>query len=145
MKNIATTNYEYIINPANEPIAATSISNTATTNIIVGDLRVTKETNKTYATIDDIVSYSVVVVNIGNTVAKFVNFRDIIQTGLTFVADSLTINGVNKLVVNPYERFTLGDIYPGDSVVVRFDTKVTTVPSPSLITNIANIVFSLQY
>ena len=142
IRNTATTNYKYIVNPANEPIATASTSNTIATNIIVGKLSVTKETNKTYATIDDIVSYSVLVVNTGNTIANYVNFRDIIKTGLTFVKDSLTINGVSKIGFDPYQSFTLGNMLPGDSAIVKFDTKVTTIPSPSLITNIANIVFS---
>lgn len=144
IRNNATVNYKYNINPDNEPVATTITSNTVSTNIKVGKLNVTKETNKAYATIDDTVSYTITMVNTGNTDASYVNFRDIIPSGLTFVKDSVKINGVSKPGFDPYQSFTLGNIVTGDSVIVRFDTKVTSVPSPSLVTNIANIVFSYK-
>jgi len=142
--NTGVVNYKYNINPNNEPISLTASSNTVTTNINVGMLNVTKETNKAYVTIDDIVSYTVTIVNAGNVDANFVNFRDIIPLGLTFVANSVKINDQSKPGFDPYQSFTLGNIASSNSVLVKFDTKVTSVPTPSLVTNKANIVFSYK-
>jgi uncharacterized repeat protein (TIGR01451 family) len=144
LKNNATVIFKYNINPSNEPVIATTTSNTVTTNIKVGALSVTKETNKTYASIDDTVSYTITVVNTGNTNADYINFRDVIPYGLTFVKNSVKINGVTKPGFDPYQSFTLGTIVAGSSAIVNFDTTVTLIPSPSLITNTANIVFSYK-
>ena len=144
LRNTATANYNYIIDPANQPISTSSTSNTTSTTINLGRLSVTKETNKTYATIDDTVSYTVTIINTGNIDANFVNFRDVVPDGLTFVIDSVTINGVSRTGIYPNQSFTLGNISPGESSIVKFDTKVTSVPTPSLISNTANIVFSYK-
>lgn len=144
IRNTASTTYNYIINPNNPPVSTSSTSNTVATDIIVGKLAVNKAVNKAYATIDDIVSYTVTVSNIGNTDAKFVNFRDVIPMGLTFIPNTVSINGVIQPGFNPYQSFTLGTMTPGTSNIVKFDTKVTSIPNPSLVTNISNIVFSYK-
>lgn len=142
--NNATANYSYYVNPSNPVINTSSTSNTVSTQINVGTLSVTKSTSKDYATIDDIVSYIITIVNTGNVVASTVNFRDVVPSGLNFVTDSVKINGVSQPGLNPYQSFTLGNILPGDSVVVRFDTIVTSLPTPSLVTNIANVIFNYK-
>jgi uncharacterized repeat protein (TIGR01451 family) len=143
-KNSAAVNYKYTVDPNNEPIATAAKSNTVTTNIRLGALTVTKETNKAYATIDETVSYTVNIINTGNADAFYVNFRDVIPFGLTFVKDSVKVNGDSKPGLDPYQSFTLGNILAGGSVIVSFDTTVTSIPSPSLITNTANIVYSFK-
>ncbi|MEG0671712.1 hypothetical protein [Clostridium sp.] len=144
ISNNSTVNYSYIINPSNQPVAATSTSNTVTTTINLGSLTVTKTTNKAYATINDIVSYTVVVANTGNVNASFVNFRDVVPNGLTFIANSVIINGEASPGYDPYQSFTLGTLVPGASMVVNFNARVTSVPNPSLVINTANIVFSYK-
>lgn len=145
LKNTATIKYEYVVDPNKKASdEGTTTSNLVTTTINLGKLNVTKEINKAYATIDDIVSYTVTIVNAGNTNAENVNFRDVIPLGLAFIKDSVKVNGVSKPGFDPYQSFTLGTIELGDSVAVKFDTTVTSIPSPSLITNKANIVFSYK-
>ncbi len=89
-------------------------------------------------------TYTVSVANTGNTLAKNVNFRDVIPAGLTFVQGSVTINGTSYTGYNPYNSFTLGNIVSGDTVVVTFEAIVTSVPNPSLVTNTANLTFSYR-
>jgi uncharacterized repeat protein (TIGR01451 family) len=144
INNNATVDYKYYIDPVNPPIILQATSNTVSTVINVGSLTATKAVSKAYATIDDLVSYTITILNTGNTLAKNVNFRDVIPTGLTFVTGSVTINDVSYPNLNPYSSFTLGNIIAGDTVVVKFDTIVTSVPSPSLVSNTANITFSYR-
>ena len=139
--NYATGSYKYYVNPANPPIVNEGSTNTVTTVINVGLLTVTKAVNKAYATIDDLVTYTVSVNNTGNTVAKNVNFRDVIPNGLTFVQGSVTINGISYPAYDPYVSFSLGNIISGDIVVVKFDATVTSLPTPSLVSNTANISY----
>ncbi|WP_252234457.1 hypothetical protein [Clostridium sp. ZS1] len=140
--NYATGSYKYYVDPSNPPIYVEGNTNTVTTAINVGLLTATKSVSKAYATIDDVLTYTVSVFNTGNTVDKNVNFRDVIPNGLTFVAGSVTINGISYPSYNPYSSFSLGNIISGDIVVVKFDTIVTSLPNPSLISNTAALTFS---
>lgn len=142
--NAASIDYAYKINPNNPAILATKISNTVQTRINVGKLSAQKEVSLAYATIGDKVTYTITVVNQGNVDTTNVNFRDVIQTGLTFVTDSVTINGVSKPGYDPYESFSLANIISGDSLVVKFDTLVTSVPTPSLVSNTANLTYGYK-
>ncbi|BBK76792.1 MULTISPECIES: DUF11 domain-containing protein [Clostridium] len=142
--NFATIDYKYYIDPLNQPVVVEGRTNTVSTKINLGSLTPTKSVNKAYATIDDLVTYTVSVANTGNTLAKNVNFRDVIPSGLTFIQGSVTINGTSYTGYNPYNSFTLGNIISGDTVVVTFEAIVTSVPNPSLVTNTANLTFSYR-
>ena len=142
--NFATIDYKYYIDPSNPPVVVEGRTNTVSTKINLGSLTPTKSVNKAYATIDDLVTYTVSVANTGNTLAKNVNFRDVIPAGLTFVQGSVKINGTSYTGYNPYNSFTLGNIVSGDTVVVTFEAIVTSVPNPSLVTNTANLTFSYR-
>lgn len=139
--NSSTVNYNFKIDPDKTPVSKQSISNTVSTVINLGSLSATKSVSKSYATIGDVLTYTINILNNGNIIAKNVNFRDVIPTGLNFVTDSVTINGVSKPGFNPYSSFTLGDIISGDTVVVKFDATVSSLPSPSLVNNTANLTF----
>ncbi|CEH32906.1 DUF7507 domain-containing protein [Romboutsia lituseburensis] len=139
--NHATGSYKYYVDPANQPVVKEGTTNTVTTIINVGSLTATKSVSKAYATIDDVLTYTVNVVNTGNTLAKNVNFRDVIPNGLTFVNGSVTINGVNYPTYDPYSSFSLGNIVSGDTVIVKFNAAVTSLPVPSLVSNTANLSF----
>ena len=142
--NFATDNYKYYIAPSNPPIVKEGQSNTVQTVINVGKIVPTKSVSKAYATIGDVLTYTVNLFNAGNTIANNVNFRDVLPNGLTFVTGSVKINSVSYPNANPYNSFTLGNIISGDTVTVTFDATVTTLPTPSLVSNAANITFSYR-
>ncbi|MBN1071663.1 DUF11 domain-containing protein [Clostridium botulinum] len=140
--NTGSVSYSYYIDPNGNPVSSLATSNTVATTINKGSLSVTKEVDKAYATIGDKISYTVSIINTGNVNASAINFRDVIPNGLTFVTNSVKINGVNYQGYNPYQSFSLGLLLPGDSVIVKFDATVTSLPNPSLVYNTANVVFS---
>lgn len=142
--NNSIINYNYKINPDQSPVSKQSTSNTVSTIINVGLLNATKSVSKSYATIGDVLTYTINILNDGNVTAKNVNFRDVIPNGLTFVTDSVTINGISHSGYNPYASFSLGDIISGDTVVVKFDATVTSLPNPSLVSNTANLTFAYR-
>ncbi|MCU9814245.1 hypothetical protein [Paraclostridium sp. AKS73] len=139
--NNSSVNYNFKIDPDKTPVSKQSTSNIVSTVINVGSLSATKSVSKSYATIGDVLTYTINILNNGNVTAKNINFRDVIPTGLTFVTDSVTINDVSKPGYNPYSSFSLGDIIAGDTVVVKFDVTVSSLPSPSLVSNTANLTF----
>lgn len=142
--NFAAISYKYYVDQLNPQIVKEAQSNTVKTVINVGNLQVTKAVSKSYATIDDLITYTVTIFNAGNTLAKNVNFRDVIATGLTFVTGSVKINNISYTALDPYASFTLGNIISGDTVTVSFDAKVTSLPNPSLVSNTANITFAYR-
>lgn len=140
--NAASVSYQYISNPSSAPVTASAVSNAVQTIINVGKLTVVKAVDKAYATVGDTITYTVDITNSGTVNASAVNFRDVIKAGLTFVAGSVTINGTSYPSYNPYDSFTLGTITSGQSVQVKFNANVTSIPSPNVVSNTANIVFS---
>ncbi|MCG7407078.1 hypothetical protein MH117_06585 [Paenibacillus sp. ACRRX] len=144
LANTATVRYLYSSNPSKPPVNAATVSNTVTTTINVGLVAVTKSVSQAYATIGDVLTYSVQISNTGNTNATAVNFRDVIPNGLLFVPDSVTINGVLKPGYDPYQSFSLGTLTPGSSSIVQFQATVVSVPVPSLVSNIAQVTFTYR-
>ena len=140
--NYATVNFSYYVNPNNPFINTSAISNTVQTQVNLGKLTISKAVNLAYATLNDTIIYTVTVNNTGNIPAAFVNFRDVIPTGLSFIQNSVTINGLPQPGYDPFESFTLGTIIAGDSVVVSFRATVTSVPNSSLIVNTATVTFT---
>lgn len=142
--NYASGQYKYYIDPANQPVVVEGITNTVTTVVNVGSLSATKSVSKAYATIGDVLTYTVNILNNGNVLAKNVNFRDVIPNGLTFVDGSVTINNVAYPSYNPYASFTIGNIVSGDSAVVKFEATVTSLPTLSLVSNTAELTFAYR-
>lgn len=62
---------------------------------------------------------------------------NLIKVCLTFIQNSVTINGIPQPGFDPFASFTLGSLQSGDSAIVVFKATVTQVPSPSLISNTA--------
>ncbi|EDT76997.1 DUF11 domain-containing protein [Clostridium butyricum] len=142
--NASTVNYSYYINPNNPYINTSATSNTVQTQINIGTMTVTKAVNLAYATINDIIVYTVTVANTGNVPETNINFRDVIPSGLTFIQNSVTINGVAQTGFDPFASFTLGSIQPGGSSIIIFKATVTSVPSPSLISNTASLTYTYR-
>lgn len=141
ISNFATSSFKYYVDPNNPPILKEAQTNTVKTTINVGKIISTKTVSKTYATINDVLTYTINIFNSGNTVAKNINFRDVLPSGINFVTGSVKINGVSYPSANPFDSFTLGNIISGDTMVVTFDAKVTSLANPSLVSNTATIIF----
>ncbi|MGL5378611.1 DUF7507 domain-containing protein [Clostridium sp.] len=144
IKNFAKIDYSYYVDPTKPIIDTSTTSNTVQTQINVGNITLNKTVNLNYATINDVIIYTITVNNTGNVDALYVNFRDIVKDGLTFVNNSVSIDGISKPGFSPFDSFTLGTIKAGDSVVVKFKATVTSVPTPTTILNIANATFSYK-
>lgn len=142
--NHANVNFKYYVNPSNLPVIVENITNTVLTQINVGSLTTTKAVSKAYATLNDILSYTITIANTGSTLAKYVNFRDVLPIGLTFQTGSVTINGISYPAYDPYASFSLGNITAGTTVIIKFDARVTSLPTPSLVSNTANITFAYR-
>lgn len=141
--NKSLTEYEYKINPADPTPSTNNIeSNETATPLAIGELSVTKSVDKSYATIGDILTYTVVLNNIGNLLLSDIVFTDIIPVGGTFVTGSVVVNGTPQPTYNPNTGFNLGSLLILGSITVTFQVEVTSLPDPNTLANQATSTFN---
>ncbi|MGX8850335.1 DUF7507 domain-containing protein [Amedibacillus sp. YH-ame10] len=135
--NTATTSFTYTVNPAQPDGASGSeASNSVTTQINHAEVIATKTVDKAYADVNDILLYTITLQNIGNVAASSVTLKDVIPTGTTYVAGSLT--GATGTLPNLTLNAPIG---AGESAVVSFQVKVTSVPQTNPIQNVADVQY----
>lgn len=139
--NEARTDYEYRFSSDYPIIKETIFSNKVITNIISEKLDSKKCTNKLFATLFDVLTYTIYLTNIGDIIVHNVYFQDLIQCSLEFVENSLTINGVNMFGKNPKEPIRVGDILPGETIIIQFKTIVINIKNLKCIKNYGTIYF----
>lgn len=111
-----------------------SNSNTITTPVYQAAIGINKLASETNATLGDQISYTLVVTNNG-TIATQVNITDTIPSGLTFIPDSVTVNGTARPGASPLTGIALGSLLPGATSTIVFRTSLTTLPSPPTLEN----------
>ena len=76
-------------------------SNTVQTTINNATITATKSTDKQFANVNDIITYTTTLTNSGNTLASNVVFTDVIPNGASFIPNSVTVNGNTFPNTNP--------------------------------------------
>lgn len=102
----------------------TENSNVYNMEIANGDLLIEKTSNKTILVKGQIVTYQNVLTNTGNLNTTKMTFKDKLPSGLSFVEGSVKINGVSKPSFNPNDGFSVNNLYPNDSLTIKFDAKL---------------------
>lgn len=108
--NQASVNYKFTNNTGT--FDSISKSNIVTTQVKVGKLQTVKSANRTIATIDDSIMYTIVITNTGNVTVNNVIFTDNIPNGTIFDVGSVTVDG-NAVSGNPITGIPLGNIPAG--------------------------------
>ena len=101
-----------------------------------------KTVDKDYATINDVLTYTVTIANNGNTDVENVVFFDTIPNATTFINNSLVVNGVTLPGENPNPPTgaSIGTIPSGSVSTIVFKVTVNTIPSPNSIPNTASLI-----
>lgn len=99
-------------------------TNTVSFAVISTNLSVTKSVDKTYAIAGDNLHYTSIVENKGSQKVENIIFKDILQSGITFVDGSVKIDGTSYPSYNPITGFSLADLDAGGSRTVEFDVTV---------------------
>lgn len=130
--NQATTSFTYTVDPANPNGASGSEdSNTVSTQVNHAEIIAMKVVDKAYADLNDILSYTITLENIGNVTASNVILNDVIPTGTTYVANSLV--GATGTLPNITLNAPIG---AGATSTITFQVKVTSVPNNNPISNV---------
>ncbi|MGL4849983.1 MAG: hypothetical protein ACRC28_13865, partial [Clostridium sp.] len=146
--NASTTEYNYIVDPSN-PNGV--IKNTQSNNVdmVVRDPDIKannntfiKSVNKDYAVVDETVTYTLVIKNMGNARATNILVTDTIPTYTSFVQDSVYINGIQSLGTNPSQGISIATIDPGEILTITFDVLVNSIPPSNSIPNSAKLKYN---
>lgn len=134
--NVARADYEFF--PfAGYPAEGFSFSNQVQVNIVSEGVSVVKSVNKTTAKKGDILHYTTVVTNTGETAKNDLKFFDPVPAGTEFADGSVKINGAAYPAYNPQTGFDLPNLPAGQSVTVEFDVKAVEVKT---VINVSNVV-----
>ncbi|MET3942563.1 putative repeat protein (TIGR01451 family) [Paenibacillus sp. PvP094] len=120
-----------------------SNSNSITTPVYQPIIAINKSASQTNATLGDQLAYTLVVTNSGNIAAQ-VTVTDTIPTGLTFVPNSVTVNGTARPGTSPLTGITLGSLSPGATATVVFRATLNTLPSPPTLENQGTATYTYQ-
>lgn len=141
LTNNGTVNYTYQP-PDGRTLSGSAVSNTTDIQASAPNVVVSKMVNRQYAAIGDILIYSLDILNNSVVQVNNVVLNDALPSGATFVAGSVTLDGVAKPTADPTIGYTLGSLNPGVSKNVVFQATVTSVPNPPQIENHASVSFT---
>lgn len=104
-------------------------------------LKIEKKVDKTYAMLDEVITYSFLITNSGTTRAETVTLQDILPSGLTLVDGSIRIDGVPYTGTLPV---TFGPLNVQTTAVVTFSVKAETLPAINPVFNIARVGYTFM-
>lgn len=146
LTNTGDITYEYTVNPNEPPVQKETTSNEV--EVIVRDAQIDnidggliKVVDKEYAQLNDILTYTITVLNTGNVEAFNILLTDTIPNGTQFIPESVVVDGVSQPSDNPQMGIFIPTLQPNDPVIIRFKVEVTSIPDDNRVENIANVSY----
>ncbi|HGG0587333.1 TPA: cell surface protein, partial [Bacillus cereus] len=143
LNNNAITTFNYIVNPNNVPVTNTTTTNTVTTTVQNDNVIAIKSVDVTNALPAQTLTYTITIMNSGNVTIEDLLVIDTIPIDTTFVAGSVTINGINQPNENPENGITLGNLAPNDSVIITFQVTISSSTLQPTINNDATVSYTV--
>ncbi|PFI22784.1 DUF7507 domain-containing protein [Bacillus cereus] len=134
--------YSYTVDPSGAPITTSTSTNIVTNPVLDAMLTMVKSVDQTLVTLGDTITYTTILTNKGNTNATNITFTDLIPDGTTFITDSVTINGITQIGLNPNTGITIGSIAPNSSISIAFQVTATSTPVQNPIANSATASYT---
>ena len=129
--------YSYTVDPNGTPITTSTSTNIVTNPVLDAMITMVKSVDQTIVTLGDTITYTTILTNNGNTNATNITFTDLIPDGTTFITDSVTIDGITQIGLNPNTGITIGLIAPNSSISIAFQVTATSTPAQNPIANSA--------
>ncbi|WP_342570795.1 hypothetical protein MKY85_22535 [Paenibacillus sp. FSL R5-0749] len=107
------------------------------------NVSINKTANRPDALPGDIITYSILIRNNNRSLISSVVLTDPVPQGTSLVTGSVVVNGVAAPLGNPATGINLGIIPPGGTAVLSFQVRVNANTTLSLITNQANLRYTL--
>lgn len=141
LSNFATASFTFTP-PDGRTLTGSATSNTLTFPVSAPNVAVVKSTASTAAAVNDTVTYSVLITNSGIAPVSNIQFSDPIPAGSSFVAGSVTVNGVVQPTANPAGGVALGTLAPGANATVTFNIRVNEIPPGGQLSNRSTVSFT---
>ncbi|MCU5375654.1 cell surface protein [Bacillus cereus] len=139
--NQSSTTFQYTYDPSKPTVMQMVASNTVQTTINNATITSAKSTDKQFANVNDIITYTTTLTNIGNILASSIVFTDAIPSGTSFIPNSVTVNGTTLSNTNPANGIAIDPINPNTNTIISFQVIVNSIPSPNPIPNQSNTTY----
>ena len=103
-----------------------------------------KSADKTFVQEGETAQYTVVITNNSQTNLLSLFFTDNMSSGATYVAGSVTVNGVSQPTYDPDAGFPLPDLNVGQSVTVSYAMRANNPVTQTPVTNFATLDYSVD-
>lgn len=143
LNNNAITTFNYIVNPNNVPVTNTTTTNTVKTTVQNDNVIAIKSVDVTNALPGQTLTYTITITNSGNVTIEDLLAIDAVPIDTTFVAGSVTINGINQPNENPENGITLGNLAPNEFVIITFQVTISSSTLQSTINNDASVSYTV--
>lgn len=141
--NTANVSYDAATNGNGDIIRNTIYSNTANLEILINraDVIIEKLTDKDFAKVGDILTYTLNLQNVGNVSADNVILTDFLPAGVSYVAGSLVITVPYTGTLTSGLMLT-NPIAAAQMVSLSFKVKVDSIPNPNPVCNQATAEYT---
>ncbi|WP_141500044.1 beta strand repeat-containing protein [Paenibacillus luteus] len=140
LNNQGTVAYTYQP-PDGRILNGSTPSNIVTIQNVFSDINLVKLVYDPIGSIGDKITFVVTATNTGTETATSIIVRDTITPGTQFVANSVTVNGVQVAGVNPTTGIPVPDLAPGAVATITFEEEIITIPELTYILDTANVSF----
>lgn len=141
INNISTSIFQFQSNLTKSPISGTSTSNIYSLIVKYPNLLVTKTSDKEIALLDDIITYTTVINNNGDTDAINVIFKGTLPNIVQFIEGTFTVNGNLVNSINLNNGINIGNISVGATTTITYQVRVISPSCQNSITNTTYVTF----
>ncbi|TVX93245.1 DUF7507 domain-containing protein [Paenibacillus agilis] len=134
LTNVASADFEFSSLPGG-PIVSGSSSTSYSTNVFVPSFTITKTASTSQARVGDIITYQVAITNTGTIASSQGTLTDPLFPAVSFVPDSVALNGETLANANPAAGISLPSIPVGATLTITYQVQVNVVPDPAQIIN----------
>lgn len=135
--------FNYVL-PDGQTIAAELDSNIVNTEILTYSVPKIKSGDKTFMQEGETSVHTVVITNNSTTALLNMSLKDNMSNGATYVAGSVTVNGVAQPTYDPIAGFPLPDLAVGAAVTVTYTIQANNPMTASPVTDYATLNYSVD-
>lgn len=141
--NQSNVTFNYVL-PDGQTIAAELDSNIVNTEILTYSVPKVKSADKTFMQEGETAQHTVVVTNNSQTQLFNLVFKDSMSSGATYVAGSVTVNGVSQPTYDPIAGFPLPALNAGQAVTVGYTIQANNPMTQTPVTNFATLAYTVD-
>lgn len=141
--NQSNISFNYVL-PDGQTIAAELDSNIVNTEILTYSVPKIKSADKTFMQEGETAQHTVVITNNSQTQLFDLIFKDGMSGGATYVAGSVTINGVSQPTYDPVAGFPLPALNAGQAVTVGYTILANNPVTQTPVTDFATLDYTVN-